>query len=218
MDTEWIDITLPLQPDCPAWPGDKGLRHWRPRAIADGHDNNTSVYAASAHLGTHLDAPCHYVRGAATIDQLDPALFVGPAWVADVQTDGHVSAEALARAVTDWPQRLLIRTRNSRPGGALDHSRFDPGYCALTLEAAELVVERGVRLLGIDYFSIDTFQDSGSVHRTVLGAGLAALEGLDLRRVQAGPYTLIALPIKLVDFDGAPVRAVLRRSADPPAV
>ncbi len=205
-----IDITLEMFPGCPAWPGDgRGVEQRLLSSIAEGGHSNTSEYTSSAHLGTHVDAPRHFIDGGATIEQLDPSLFVGPATVVDVQTDGHVTADLLEAAVGAWPERLLLRTRNSAPGGALGKVSFDRGYCGVTEDAARLIVARGVKLLGIDYYSIAPFDDLASTHRTILGAGIPALEGIDLRRVSPGPYTLIALPIKLRGFDGAPVRAVL---------
>jgi len=206
----WIDITLELFPGCPDWPGDgRGLEHRRLSTIAGGGQSNTSGYTCSAHLGTHVDAPRHFIDGGATIEQLDPSLFVGPATVVDVQTPGHVTADGLAAAVSEWPERLLLRTRNSALGGALSKADFDRGYCGVDEDAARLIVAHGVKLLGIDYYSIGPFDDVAPTHRTILGAGIPALEAIDLRRVRPGAYTLIALPIKLRGFDGAPVRAVL---------
>lgn len=205
-----IDISVPLFAGCPAWPGDGQFHHRFIDTIAGGSICNTSVFECSAHMGTHLDAPRHFVEGGRTVEQLDPALFVGPARVVETADEPHVSAAALEAAVGNtWPQRLLLRTRNSRPGGALSKSGFDRDFCALTGEAAELIVARGVKLVGIDYYSVAPFDQGRPAHDALLGAEVIALEGLDLRQVGPGEYHLIALPIKLAGFDGAPVRAVL---------
>lgn len=206
-----IDVTMPVYPGCPAWPGDGDFEHRTLCTIKGGAICNTSAYSAPAHLGTHIDAPKHFFDDGATVDQLAPERFMGPATVINVETEpnGDVTAKALTRAVTRWPDRLLLRTRNSAADEALSKPQFDRGFCALTPEAAELIVSHNVRLIGLDYYSIGPFNKGLEVHRTILGAGIIALEGLDLRNVAPGEYTLIALPTKLVGLDGAPVRAVL---------
>jgi arylformamidase len=211
---ELIDISLPLYPGCPTWPGDELFQRHLVSSLATGDSSNTSAFSASAHAGTHVDAPLHCVADANGVDRIDLATLVGPADVVDVQTAEHVAAQALAPAVVGQPDRLLIRTRNSEPGGAIGGDVFREDYCALTADAADWVVARGVRLLGIDSYSVDSYGDRGACHRILLAAGVVVLEGLDLRRVRPGAYTLIAAPIKLVDFDGAPVRAMLARPED----
>ena len=105
----------------------------------------------------------------------------------------------------------MLRTRNSLPGGALDQTAFTRDYCALTADAAAWLVEQGIRLFGIDYYSVEPMGSGAPVHKALLGAGAALLEGLDLRHVEPGPYTLAALPLRLRGFDGSPARAVLTR-------
>lgn len=208
-----IDVSVPLYPGCPAWPGDGDLEQRFLCTIAGGAIANTSTYSSPSHLGTHIDAPRHFFDAGRTVDQLDPSLFIGPALVVAVPTaaDANVAAADLEKAMRglDWPDRLLLKTRNSRPGGALDQAAFDTGFCALTGDAGELIAARGVKLVGIDYYSIGPYGAGKPAHDAVLGADIVALEGLDLRRVEPGTYTLVALPVKLAGFEGAPVRAVL---------
>jgi arylformamidase len=207
-----IDVTLPMFEGCVSWPSHGEAFSAEPLArIAHGDVCNTTAFRCSAHLGTHLDAPRHFIDDGPPIDQVDLDLLIGPADVVEVICDAYISAEQLDAAVETWPERLLLRTRNSTPGGALDKPAFDKAYCGIALDAAELIVAKGVKLLGIDYLSFGPYGDNPPVHRAILGAGIPALEGLDLRRVEPGRYNLIALPLKLIGCDGAPVRAILTR-------
>ncbi len=206
---KWIDISIPLCPGCRQWPGDRPFEHAFTSRIADGSDYNSSILACSAHVGTHVDAPYHVLPIGATVDKLDPSIFVGPALVVDIQTPGHISAKHLEEKIQKWPQRLLLRTRNSAPGGALSHGGFDPTYCALEPDAANLIARRGLQLLGIDYNSVEPYEKGSDVHKAILGAGIVTLEGLDLRDIQPGEYSLVAVPLRLRDFDASPVRALL---------
>jgi len=210
-----LDVSLPLYPGCPSWPGDTPFTYSRTASPVDGDRCTVGTSAGSVHLGTHVDAPRHFLAEGATIDQLDPTIFIGAAAVVDVQTPGDIAAADLAAAVTDWPHRLLIRTRNSEPGGVLDRGRPAEGFCGLTADAAELVVAHSVALIGIDGYSIAAAGNVAGPHRILLGAGVAVLEGLDLRNIAPGPYTLIAPPIKLAGSDGAPVRALLTDATPP---
>lgn len=205
-----IDISVPLFPGCVAWPGDGDFRQETLCRMEDGAPCTTSALWTTAHMGTHLDAPRHFIAGGPDVESLDPARLIGPCRVVEVDAPGHVTADALASAVgDDWPRRLLLKTRNSAPGGAIGQDTFDKAFAAVAPDAAELVVERGVDVIGIDYYSVAAFDDGVPTHRTLLGAGLIPLEGLDLRNVQPGEYELIALPLKLRGLDGSPVRAVL---------
>jgi len=176
----------------------------------DGALANVSAFDGSVHLGTHVDAPLHFVDGGASVADLELDRFMGAARVVELIVEGQITAEKLSQCVPDpWPSRLLLKTRNSSLGGALDAEEFDRDYCAVTSGAAELMVERGVQLVGIDAYSVAPFDDLRSTHEVLLGAGIPVLEGLDLRLVTPGDYTLIALPLRLAGFEGSPLRAVL---------
>jgi arylformamidase len=209
---QWIDISLPLCPGCRLWPGDRPFEHAFASRIADGAAYNTSMLACSAHVGTHVDAPCHVLAEGVSVDRLDPSIFMGEALVLEVQTADHITARQLDSALPTWPQRLLLKTRNSAPGGALDHGGFDPAYCALELDAAQLIARRGLKLLGIDYNSVEPYSKGSQVHKTLLSAGIVTLEGLDLRGIRPGAYQLVAVPLRLKDFDGSPVRALIAQA------
>lgn len=207
------DITLRLRDSSTTWPGEGRSLHQRwISSRADGAPANTTAYDGSVHLGTHVDAPLHFVDNGASVADLDLEIFFGSATVVELTTQGQITSEVLSEALVEpWPSRLLLKTRNSAPGGALSVPDFDTDYCAVTHGAARLLVDRGVRLVGIDAHSVAPFDDLISTHEILLGAGVPALEGLDLRLVSPGNYTLIALPLRLEGFEGSPIRAVLMR-------
>ena len=171
---------------------------------------NDSDLFMNVHTGTHIDAPLHHLQSANGADSLPLIAMIGEAWVIDVSGFRDVDVTALERA---WPvkpvSRVLLKTRNSQLWQS-GHSEFVQDYAALTETTGEWLVTRGIRLVGIDYLSIQRFSDSTMIHKILLGAGVVVLEGLDLSSVVGGRYELLCLPLKLIGADGAPARAVLR--------
>jgi arylformamidase len=161
-----------------------------------------------SHTGTHIDAPRHFFAAGAPVDALDLHVLVGPAHVFALPCDAQITVDDLHHLDLAGVQRVLFKTRNS---ALWDSPGFCADYVALTAPAARLLTEHGVRLVGIDYLSVDAYaQQDFPVHRTLLGAGVVILEGLDLRGVPPGAYELCALPLLLQDGDGAPARVILR--------
>ncbi len=198
-----IDISQPLHPGLPVWPGDP------PVVIARLDEGLPAVsqLSLSTHAGTHIDPPAHFIAGAAAVDQLPLDLLVGPAWLVHLRGAGPVTAAALARAaIPAATERLLLRTDNSnRPS-----TTFDPDFVALAPDAARWLLEHQIRLIGIDAPSIEPFDSPGGpVHRVLLAAGVVIVEGLALAGVEPGAYELICLPLPIRGGDGAPARAVL---------
>jgi arylformamidase len=202
------DVSRPLHEGGTIYPGDPAI-HFRPHAsIARGDPSNVSALALGSHSGTHIDAPSHFVPGGEPVDRVPLERLIGPAVVLDLPDAGAaVGAAELARQDLRGQRRVLLRTRNSaRPPGA----GFTPAYCALALDGAEFLLERGVELVGIDALSIEAFgSESYPVHHLLLGRGVVIVEGLDLSAVAAGIYQFICLPLRLAGLDGAPARAVL---------
>jgi arylformamidase len=205
-----IDISLPLSGSLPVWPGDPKVQVTRLMSIEAGDNANVSHLNCSVHSGTHIDAPVHFVPGALTADRIPLDVFVGPVEVHHLPDVAEVTPNDLVAChLPSGTERLLLRTRNSE-NWARGTTEFDQHYVALTPDAAQWVVRRGLRLIGIDYLSVQRFSDSEPhTHQTLLSAGVVVVEGLDLSRVQPGSYQLICLPLKIQDSDGAPVRAAL---------
>ena len=204
------DITVPLSPALPVYPGDPEVTIMPLAQLQWGDAANVSRLVLSSHTGTHLDAPRHFFAEGLTIDGLDLHVLMGPARVcAFPQVTTHLTADDLRPLGLAGTKRLLLQT----PNAALwQKTGFQTNYVALTESAAYLLVEMGVQLVGIDYLSVDAFERQDfPVHRILLGAGVLILEGLDLRAVPPGDYELLALPLLLQHGDGAPVRAILRQ-------
>jgi arylformamidase len=160
-----------------------------------------------AHCGTHVDAPRHFYDSGLPIDELGLAPLVGPAWVADVSGHPKIDARLLeSAAIPAETERLLLRTDNSFGPRV---APFDEEFVAITSDGAQWVVDRGMAMIGIDYLSIQLFNDGPEAHTILLGAGMAILEGLDLAGARQGLWTLVCLPLKLVGAEAAPARAIL---------
>lgn len=205
------DISLTITPTLPVWPGDPPVRLTQPSHLERGDICTITRLDISAHTGTHLDAPAHFIPGGATVETLNLDALIGPALVADARGLGHLTAEALeSLAIARGVQRLLLRTDNSAIWQRGD-TAFQENFVAIEPSGATWLVERGVKLVGIDYLSVAPFDDGVPTHQILLGAGVIAVEGLDLSAIEPGEYQLICLPIKIGGADGAPCRAVLIR-------
>jgi arylformamidase len=163
----------------------------------------------SCHTGTHVDAPDHFLNNGITVEDLSLDLLVGRAYVLDLPDVSTITASVLMQAeIPPRTRRLLFKTRNSKLW-ANGKKEFQPDFVGLSVDAAELLVDRNVKLVGIDYLSIAPYKKSTPVHSILLAAGVVVIEGLDLSRVSQGRYTLHCLPLKLGGVEGAPTRAIL---------
>jgi len=179
----------------------------RVESIAAGDPANVSELDLGAHSATHVDAPVHFLADGAGTETLSLEVLIGPAKVVDATAATSALDLATVRELELPPrgsERILFKTRNSQ---LWNRGEFTRDFVRLDGEAAAFLLERGVKLLGIDYLSIG----DAAAHRTLLSAGVVCVEGLDLREIEPGSYELICLPLKLVGADGAPARAVLIR-------
>jgi arylformamidase len=194
----------------PTWPNSVGLRLTRTMSLEDGGTANVSRLDCDVHMGTHVDAPWHFLRDGLTVDQMSLDVLIGPAMVAYLPAAGAVTPAELADLhLPSGTKRLLLRTRNSELWAA-GVTEFKKDYVALTVDAARWVANRGIRLVGVDYLSVQRYEDDPLTHQILMKAGVFVVEGLNLAGVEPGSYELICLPIRLVGADAAPVRAVLR--------
>ena len=200
------DISPPIAPDSPLFPGDTGYSQQWTATIAPGCPVNLSAITMSPHIGAHADAPLHYGEGAPTIGQVDLAPYLGPCRVIHAIGCGPlVRPEHLAHAFKDLPPRVLVRTCVKAP------TAWSPEFSAFAPETIAVLAALGVKLVGIDSQSVDP-ADSKTLasHHNLLRLDLRVLENLVLDDVPAGDYELIALPLKLMLADASPVRAILR--------
>ena len=201
-----IDITVPIRPAMPIYDRNPGVHLDRVLSIPRGDTANVSRLQLGVHTGTHVDAPLHFFEGGSAAEELPLEPLVGRAYVADGSAiEGPIDGLALSACnIPPGAERVLLKTRNGR---LWDRDDFTRDFVRLDGAGARLLVQMGIRLIGIDYLSIGD-QDA---HRALLDAGVVAVEGLDLRAVEPGWYELICLPLKVVGSDGAPARALLRR-------
>jgi arylformamidase len=206
-----IDISVAISPSLPVWPGDPQITIELSSSIEQGAPANVSRLHIGTHTGTHLDAPWHFIPSGDREDQLPLDALIGPCWVCDLTHLDHQieAADRDAASVRDGTRRLLLKTRNSDLWTAHPDT-FDQDFIALMPGAARYVVEHGIRLVGIDYPSIEPFDSqNGETHHVLLGAGVIPVETLDPRGALDGAYTVLCLPLKIAGADGAPCRAVL---------
>ena len=203
------DISLPISESLVVWPGDPPVRIAQPHHLDRGDEATVSHLDMGAHVGTHVDAPVHFVSGSSGIDELDLNVLVGPALVVDAREADALSADVLETLpIPCGTERVLFRTRNSDLW-ARGKGEFREDFCAITEDGARWLIERDVRLVGIDYLSVAPFDAVIPTHRALLQAGVVAIEGLDLSSIRPGAYQLVCLPLKIVGGDGAPARAIL---------
>ncbi|MEX0782035.1 MAG: cyclase family protein [Dehalococcoidia bacterium] len=206
---DWIDISVPIRPGMISYEGDPPVRIERLSEMASGAICNISRLDFGVHSGTHIDAPLHFIERAPGAEAIPLDALLGPVTVVDA-TDVTADIDAAALDRLRLPGKLvrvIFKTANSRLW-ALDD--FSPDFIGLTEGAAHSLLQRGVRLVGIDYLSIAPRADPAPTHIALLAAGVVILEGLDLRAVQPGDYELACLPLLIPGSDGAPARALLR--------
>lgn len=205
------DISLTISTELPVWPGDPAVEMERVAKMEEGSRYNLTHLKMSAHAGTHVDAPFHFLGGnSLTIDKLPLSQLTGRAYVQHLPDDVKlITAAILQRAdIPPRTRRLLFKTRNSTLWAQPD-GKFHTDFTALSPDAAQYLVERGIKLVGVDYLSVAPFQEGAATHEILLKAGVVIVEGLNLSEVSQGRYTLYCLPLKLAGSDGAPARAIL---------
>jgi arylformamidase len=209
---EWIDISVPVREGMPQWPGDPSLRMERVMDQTNGDVCTLTRVNMGAHTGTHMDAPLHFVRNSPTMEQMPIDATVGPARVIRITNPKAIHRDELLPHAIQPGERILFRTANSdRDWGNLP---FNEDFIFIARDGAEHLAECGVRAVGVDYLSVGGFrQDSVETHVALLGKGIWVMEGLVLRDVEPGNYELFCLPLKWVNAEGAPARAILRRLA-----
>jgi arylformamidase len=209
----WIDVTTTLDPPTtPVYEGDAPMRFEFLKDMRKGDVLTLSAYSLGAHSGTHVDAPMHFVREGASIDRVALERFIGPARVIEIPDSIQaIDAAELGRHEWRGAERVLFRTRSSTHGWLTSPS-FHRDFAYIAPDAAQLLADANVQLVGVDYLSAEQFGASAPrTHQILLGKGIPIVEGLALAGVRGGDYDMIVLPMKVGGHEGAPARAVLRR-------
>lgn len=202
------DVTVAISKDLPVYPGDPPVKIERQKSANANGGPKLSRISMGSHTGTHIDPPHHLIDGGLTADQIPLEFLVGPARVVEIAAPA-IDEAVLQEFDLTSTIRVLFKTRNSY---LWSQERFVEDFVHITAGAARLLVEQGMKVVGIDYLSVDEFgSEELETHSTLLGAGVLIIEGLDLRDIEPGDYEMICLPLKIKDGDGAPARVVLRR-------
>lgn len=203
------DVTLPVHVGMLTWPGDPSIDVLPSKRLVRGDSSNVSELRMGTHTGTHVDAPFHFIDGAPGVDGIPLASLVGPCEVVDMRDVEETIGPRECERIPDGTERVLFRTSNSSIWDAAAPA-FPEAYVHLSVEGARALVDRGVVLVGTDFLSIEQRGSEGHpTHVALLEAGVVIVEGLDLRGVEPGRYTIVCAPLKLVAGDGAPARVLL---------
>lgn len=207
------DVSVPISARTPIYPGDPGIeiRQWR--SLAEGDAANVSAICFGAHTGTHVDAPAHFIKDAGRLKDLDLYTLIGEACVLEIPGEVvAIEASHLENRFAAGTTRILFKTRNSSFWSEAD-GQFHSDYTYISPDGARKLIDEGIRLVGIDYLSVERFDSENfETHEILLANGVVIIEGLDLREAPGGVYELICLPLKIAEGsgDGAPARVVLR--------
>lgn len=201
------DVSVPISPEMPVYPGDPKISIEVRESIAKGAPCNVSSISLGSHTGTHIDPPYHFIESGIKVDQIPLNLLMGRTRIVET-TAKCIDKSVLKEIELDDCIRLIFKTRNSY---LWNSTAFAQDYVYVTPEAADILVSSGIKLVGIDYLSIEQYGSTTfQTHKTLLGNGVIIIEGLNLSEVDPGNYEMICLPLKIKDADGAPARVVLR--------
>ncbi len=202
-----IDVTLTMDDGLITFPGDPPFQKKPLLSLAGGDPFNLTSISMCSHSGTHLDAPSHYLEGGFSVDQAPLDSLIGQGIILDMRGKECISADDIRDSDLADHIRVFFRTDNS---ASLRNMAFNQHYCYLTPDGAEFLVEKGIRLVGIDYLSIENYSSSdAAVHRILLSAGVLIVESLDLQNAPAGPCKIYCLPMKIKGADGSPARVLV---------
>lgn len=204
------DVSLTISEDMVVWPGDPKVAINKKRSIDAGDSCNVSQLDMGSHTGTHIDAPYHFENDGSKIDKLSLKTLIGKARLFDVGADKDIGLEKVKTFEIKGLERVLFKSSNSN-GWKTNAKLFNKNYVAVTKEAAAYLVDAGIKLVGVDYLSVEKYGNKAhETHHTLLENGIIVVEGLSLADVTPGDYELIALPLKIKNGDGSPARVILR--------
>ncbi|MCE3236149.1 MAG: Cyclase family protein [Vampirovibrio sp.] len=216
------DISVPISNQLPCWPGDPGIQVQRTLDLQNGDPATVSFLQMGSHTGTHVDAFSHFKKEGQSLDEMSLSIYVGRALVVEIEDPEKITLGELQRNPSFLDlrkaERVLFKTVNSRNNW---HTQpFNEHFCHLNPHAADFLIELGMKLVGIDYLSVEGFhaktlyEEEAPTHHRLMNAGVYIVEGLNLKGIQPGWYEMICLPMKIADGDGAPARVILRETTE----
>lgn len=215
MSAGWTDITTPIEPGMVVWPGDPGVEFGKFADMGRGDVANGSWVKMGLHSGTHIDAPLHFIADGLTVDRAPLDAMMGRARVIEIADRDSIKADELK--THDWSgvERVLFKTHNTKRRG--DPRGFITDFVHISACAAAMLVERGLKTVGIDYLSVGGYERDGvETHRILLGAGVWLIENLDLANIGPSDYEMVCLPMKFTGLEAAPARVLVRPITSPP--
>jgi arylformamidase len=213
-ESPWMDVTATLDPaTTPIYEGDAPMKFQFLKDMRKGDALTLSMLSMGAHSGTHIDAPMHFIRDGASVDRVPIEALVGLARVVEIP-EGVQAIDSAELERHNWrgAERVLFRTRSSARSW-MKEPAFQKEFAYIAPDAAKLLADAGVRLVGVDYISAEKFGAPPETHRVLLGKGIPIVEGLSLESVGSGDYELVVLPLKVAGHEGAPARAIMRPRA-----
>ena len=205
-----VDVSVLLKPGIPVYPGNPPFEMTPVKRLATGDSSNVSQITMGTHTATHVDAPRHSFDDKPGVDALPLDLLIGRARVIDLPHRGGITEAHLGAAGLREDLRVLFKTPNSALWNSSDG--FHSDYTYLSPGGAKFLVDQGVKVVGVDYLSVEQFKKTGApAHHMLLGNGVIVIEGLNLSDAEAGQYEMYCLPLRIADADGAPARVVLKR-------
>jgi arylformamidase len=207
--SKWIDVTFPVRSGMVHWPDNPEIRVEKMLDMEKGAICNVSTLSLGAHTGTHMDGLLHFINRGKPLDQMPVDVGMGPARVIEIRDKVSIKVDHLHSYRIKAGERIIFKTLNTKKSWKSD--RFDDNFVYISQEAAGYLAERRIQMVGIDYLSVGGYYKDGvETHLALLGNGIWIVEGLDLSRIKPGKYDLICLPMKVLNSDGAPARALLR--------
>jgi len=206
------DISIPLNKKTINWPGDPQMIIEECSSIKSGHEANVSQISLGAHTGTHIDAPHHFLNNSITTDKISLDILIGTCMVIDINSKNTIEIKDIEHIDFSNISRVLFKTKNSLLWESPEQ-KFNKKFISLGLSAAEFLLEEKVKLIGIDYLSIESYYagKGNPVHKILLKNNIVILEGLNLHNIEEGIYELTCLPLKLIGIEGSPARAILKK-------
>lgn len=205
---KWQDISLTLEAGMVHWPTDPAMRVKRVKDMDKGDKDNVSFISMGSHTGTHMDAPLHYISNGKGLDKMPLDATIGPARVIYIRNKECISVRELQKQQIRPKERVLFKTVNS---AYWKTGRFVKRFVYISPDCASYLAALSLRVVGVDYLSVGGYHKDGAVtHKNLLKAGIWIIEGLNFSGVKPGRYDLICLPLKILNSDGAPARAVIR--------
>ncbi len=203
---KWIDVTLPVTVEYPPWPDLIPFSIGYHTKIEDGSDCNTTHFQMNSHFGTHIDAPRHFLSEGGAIDEVRLDYLIGPCKVYELGCPEAIGKKDLEGLDLDDVERVLFKTENQK---IIHDSKFHEDYVGIDVSGARYLLEKGIKVVGVDYYSVALWQEAIKVHQILLKQEVILLEGVDLTHVEEGSYHLIALPMKVKGAEAAPARILL---------